>query len=95
MIAAVGQNSAEINWEYALIERLDEHDLSTRLISFNLVNSIDNRASADNQLLKPETWLPSSPGRILNCRSKSTPPSSAWAEKSMRPGCTASIPARH
>ena len=52
MIATVGQNSAEINWEYAVIERLDEHDLSTRLIPFRLVNAIDNRASPDNQLLR-------------------------------------------
>ncbi len=28
-ITSIGQNSAEINWEYALIERLDERDLST------------------------------------------------------------------
>jgi polysaccharide biosynthesis/export protein len=52
MIATVGQNNAEINWEYAVIERLDEHDLSTRLIPFRLVDAIDNRASADNQLLR-------------------------------------------
>jgi polysaccharide biosynthesis/export protein len=52
MVASVGQNNAEINWEYAVIERLDEHDLSTRLIPFRLVNVIDNRVSPDNQLLK-------------------------------------------
>jgi polysaccharide export outer membrane protein len=52
MIANVGQNNAEINWEYAVIERLDDHDLSTRLIPFRLVNAIDNRASNDNQLLR-------------------------------------------
>jgi len=52
MVASVGQNNAEINWEYAVIERLDEHDLSTRLIPFRLVNAIDNRVSPDNQLLK-------------------------------------------
>jgi polysaccharide export outer membrane protein len=52
MIGAVGQNNAEINWEYAVIERLDDHDLSTRLIPFRLVTAIDNRASPDNQLLK-------------------------------------------
>jgi protein involved in polysaccharide export with SLBB domain len=51
MIATVAQNNAEINWEYAVIERLDEHDLSTRLIPFRLVNAIDNRTSPDNQLL--------------------------------------------
>lgn len=52
-VAAIGQNSAEINWEYALLERLDEHDLSTQLIPFRLASAIDNPASADNQLLKP------------------------------------------
>jgi protein involved in polysaccharide export with SLBB domain len=52
-IASIGKNSAEINWEYALIERLDERDLSTRLIPFNLGRSLDNPASADNQPLKP------------------------------------------
>jgi protein involved in polysaccharide export with SLBB domain len=51
--ASIGQNSAEINWEYALVERLDERDLSTRLIPFNLGNALDNPASADNQPLKP------------------------------------------
>jgi polysaccharide export outer membrane protein len=52
MIAAIGQNNAEINWDYAVIERLDEHDLSTRLIPFRLVNAIDDRTSPDNQLLR-------------------------------------------
>jgi protein involved in polysaccharide export with SLBB domain len=52
MIGAVGQNNAEINWEYAVIERLDDHDLSTRLLPFRLVNAIDNRSSPDNQLLR-------------------------------------------
>ncbi len=53
IIDTVGQNSAEINWEYALIERLDERDLSTRLISFRLASAIDKPTSADNQSLKP------------------------------------------
>ena len=52
-VASIGQNSAEINWQYALIERLDEHDLSTRLIPFNLGSALDNPAVTDNQLLKP------------------------------------------
>jgi protein involved in polysaccharide export with SLBB domain len=51
-IPGIGQNSAEINWEYALIERLDDRDLSTRLIPFRLANAIDNPVSADNQPLK-------------------------------------------
>ncbi|MDR3725080.1 MAG: SLBB domain-containing protein [Terracidiphilus sp.] len=51
-VASIGLNSAEINWEYALIERLDEHDLSTHLIPFRLASVIDDHASPDNQLLK-------------------------------------------
>jgi protein involved in polysaccharide export with SLBB domain len=43
---------AEINWDYAVIERLDELDLTTRLVSFNLARAIDDPSSADNQLLK-------------------------------------------
>jgi len=52
IIDTVGRNSAEINWEYALIERLDKQDLSTRLIPFNLGNAIDKPASSENHLLK-------------------------------------------
>jgi protein involved in polysaccharide export with SLBB domain len=46
------RNNTEINWHYASIERLDEHDLSPRLIAFQLGNAIDDIASPDNQLLK-------------------------------------------
>jgi protein involved in polysaccharide export with SLBB domain len=52
-VASIGQHSAEINWQYALIERLDERDLSTRLIPFNLGDALDKPTGADNQLLKP------------------------------------------
>jgi protein involved in polysaccharide export with SLBB domain len=51
MIASIGQNSTEVNWEYAVIERLDEHDLSTRLIPFCLSRAIDDPHSVDNQPL--------------------------------------------
>jgi len=52
-MASIGQNGAEINWEYALIERLDERDLSTHLIPFRLASAIDEPASEADQLLKP------------------------------------------
>jgi polysaccharide biosynthesis/export protein len=52
-IATIGKISAEINWEYAVIERLDERDLSTHLIPFRLATALDDHASADNQLLRP------------------------------------------
>jgi len=52
MIESVGHNSAEINWAYAVIERLDDQDLSTRLIPFRLSSAVDDRSSVDNQPLK-------------------------------------------
>ncbi len=53
MMTELVQNTAEINWDYASIQRLDEQDLSTRLIAFNLGNAINSPASPDNQILKP------------------------------------------
>ena len=50
-VATVGKISAEINWEYAVIERLDRRDLSTHLVPFRLASAIDDHASADNQIL--------------------------------------------
>lgn len=47
------RNEEEINWDYAAIERLDKHDLSTHLIAFNLGRAIDTPASTDNQKLLP------------------------------------------
>jgi protein involved in polysaccharide export with SLBB domain len=52
MMTDLDLTNSEINWDYAAIERLDQHDLSTRLIAFNLGNAIDNPASPDNQFLK-------------------------------------------
>ncbi len=53
MMTDLSQDTAEINWDYAAIQRLDELDLSTRLIPFNLANAIEHPASSDNQILKP------------------------------------------
>ncbi len=50
---AAARNGEEINWDYAAIERLDQHDLSTRLVAFNLANAIDDPASTDNVALQP------------------------------------------
>jgi polysaccharide export outer membrane protein len=53
MVESIAANNTEINWDYAVIKRLDEHDLSTRLIAFHLGNAIDHPDSADNQALLP------------------------------------------
>jgi protein involved in polysaccharide export with SLBB domain len=47
----IKHRGAEINWQYAVIERLNEKDLTTQLIPFNLGNAIDQPSSADNQTL--------------------------------------------
>ena len=52
MMTEIARGNAEINWDYAAIERLDEHDLSTVLIAFNLGKAIEDPASPENHLLK-------------------------------------------
>ena len=52
MMEDIAATNAEIDWDYAAIERLDQHDLSTRLIPFNLANAIDSPSSSDNQILR-------------------------------------------
>jgi protein involved in polysaccharide export with SLBB domain len=53
LMADIGRTDAEIDWDYAVVERLDDHDLSTRLITFNLGHAIDDPASEDNRTLRP------------------------------------------
>src|SRR6202042_2613567 len=53
LMADIGRTNAEIDWDYAVVERLDNHDLSPRLITFNLGNAIDDPASEDNRTLRP------------------------------------------
>jgi protein involved in polysaccharide export with SLBB domain len=49
----VKHGGSEINWEYAVIERLNKNDLTTELIPFNLGNAVDQHGSQDNQRLSP------------------------------------------
>lgn len=46
------RNPAEINWEYAVVQRLDLVDLSARLLPFNLGRAIRDPASDDNVALE-------------------------------------------
>lgn len=43
----------EINWDYAVVERVNRSDLSVQLIPFNLGNVFNNPDSADNLRLQP------------------------------------------
>lgn len=49
----VQRMGAEINWEYAVIERRNKQDLSSQLIPFNLAQAIAGR-SEDNLVLEPD-----------------------------------------
>lgn len=48
----IKHRGSEINWQYAVIERLNEKDLTTQLIPFDLGKAIDQPGSADNQALQ-------------------------------------------
>jgi protein involved in polysaccharide export with SLBB domain len=48
----IKHRGSEINWQYAVIERLNKKDLTTQLIPFNLGKAIDEPGSAENQTLQ-------------------------------------------
>jgi len=55
---SVGQNdvrrtSPDVNWDYAVVQRMDPQDLSTRLIPFNLGRAVLDRDAANDVALQP------------------------------------------
>ncbi|MEN9421776.1 MAG: hypothetical protein RLZZ107_1255, partial [Bacteroidota bacterium] len=48
----VGNLFDEINWDYAVIERVNRKDLSVSLVPFNLARVLHNEKDPDNQLLQ-------------------------------------------
>ena len=53
LLNEIRRTSAEINWDYALIERLNPADLSPILLPFDLGKAVLERDPAQNLLLKP------------------------------------------
>ena len=53
LLTEIRRTSAEINWDYALIERLNPADLSPTLLPFDLGKAVLERDPAQNLLLKP------------------------------------------
>jgi protein involved in polysaccharide export with SLBB domain len=49
----IARNAPEINWEYAVIQRLNPRDLTTRLIPFNLGKLVLQEDEASNLALEP------------------------------------------
>lgn len=49
----IKRNQNEINWDYALVERLNKSEMSTALLPFNLGKAIGNKDVENNLLLQP------------------------------------------
>lgn len=49
----IKRNQNEINWDYALVERLKKDELSTALLPFNLAKAIGGKDAENNLLLQP------------------------------------------
>ena len=48
----IKRGTAEINWDYAIVERLNKDDLTTQLLPFNLGKAIEGQDSDQNLLLQ-------------------------------------------
>jgi len=48
----VNRTLSEINWDYAVVERLDRESLSTTLVPFNLAKAVIDASPEDNLLLE-------------------------------------------
>ncbi|MDE2344725.1 MAG: SLBB domain-containing protein [Betaproteobacteria bacterium] len=51
--SAVGQFAKDINWDYAVVERIQRPKMTTELVPFNLGRALDDPASPDNLPLQP------------------------------------------
>jgi protein involved in polysaccharide export with SLBB domain len=49
----IGSLIEQINWDYAVVERVNRSDLSVKLIPFNLGNVFNNPNGTDNVVLQP------------------------------------------
>ena len=50
---ALANHETEMNWNYAVIERLNPNDLTTQIVPFALGQAIDQPSSPENKLLAP------------------------------------------
>lgn len=50
---SIARNAPEINWDYAVIQRLNPHDLTTRLLPFDLGQLVLHGDEGNNLLLEP------------------------------------------
>jgi protein involved in polysaccharide export with SLBB domain len=53
LIDSIGQIYDEINWDYAVIERINPKTLEVKLVPFNLGRVLENNNALENYLLEP------------------------------------------
>lgn len=53
LVNQIKPSQREVNWDYAVIERLNRNDLTTSLIPFNLGKAVIDRDPGQNLLLQP------------------------------------------
>jgi protein involved in polysaccharide export with SLBB domain len=53
VVARIGSSIDTINWDYAVVERVNRSDLTVQLIPFNLGNVFSNPGGQDNLQLEP------------------------------------------
>jgi len=53
LLTQIKRNQNEINWDYALVERLNKDDLNTALLPFNLGKAIGGKDAENNLKLQP------------------------------------------
>jgi len=81
--------NAEIDWDYAVIERLDPDSLRTSLIPFDLGKLVMNHDAPRICFFNRQTRLLSSLRAIFMCRSNSRQNMSTWKVKLFMRGSTA------
>jgi protein involved in polysaccharide export with SLBB domain len=53
LVNQIKPSQREVNWDYAVVERINRNDLTTSLIPFNLAKAVIDGDSANNVLLQP------------------------------------------
>lgn len=52
LVTSLGEQYDLVNWDYAVVERLNRNDLSSSLIPFNLGKALSDPVAKDNLLLQ-------------------------------------------
>ena len=62
LVNQIKPSQREVNWDYAVVERINRNDLTTSLIPFNLAKAVIDGDAEHNLLLQPGDVFPFVPG---------------------------------